>query len=544
MLQDNSNSTGTIGSLIRDALPDGRRVRNAQPLIVSPNREKIAELVQRAKNLDPTYEPTDFSAWYLVEVEPEDSAGNFTALADGEASDPKGRAAPLLSKLNDQPQVETVHPLRLAPPPAIINPSDDPRSSNQGYLNAAPTGIDARYAWAFPGGDAAGVGFVDLEQGWNLEHEDLVAAKVTLISGSSFAYFDHGTSVLGEVLMSDNMLGGVGIAPGAIGRVVSQWQPNGYNTPGAILDAVSTMQFGDVLLLEAQTWDPLGTTSSFLPVEVEDTTFEAIRLATALGITVVEAGANGGYDLDTYVSGTGARIFNRADPGFRDSGAILVGAASSQPTHERLGFSNYGSRVDAFAWGENVDTATTNFDGTDDTLYTTFFSGTSSASPIVSGAGLIVQGLMSAHQGRRLSPLELRQILTQGGTPSAQPATDRIGVMPNLKAIIEATITNGTNTTLVCDVRGKPRGALLSPKVKIQSGPSNSTQDCKQRCLDIQPFYISHSSTLSTCKSFSYESSRYGPKGDFCTLYAVSASGNVEPHPKAKQSFFDVGCRV
>ncbi len=41
----------------------------------------------------------------------------------------------------------------------------DPRNTNQDYLDAAPTGIDARYAWAFPGGDGAGQRIVDLERG-------------------------------------------------------------------------------------------------------------------------------------------------------------------------------------------------------------------------------------------------------------------------------------------------------------------------------------------------------------------------------------------
>ena len=34
----------------------------------------------------------------------------------------------------------------------------------------------------------------------------------------------HGTSVLGEVLMVDNTIGGVGIAPSAKGRVISLWR--------------------------------------------------------------------------------------------------------------------------------------------------------------------------------------------------------------------------------------------------------------------------------------------------------------------------------
>ncbi len=64
------------------------------------------------------------------------------------------------------------------------------------------------------------------------------------------------------------------------------------------------------------------------------------------------------------------------------------------------------------------------------------FDGTSGAAPIVAGAALIVQGVAQFSLGRRFSPLDLRALLTASGTPSATPATDKIGVMPDLRAII------------------------------------------------------------------------------------------------------------
>ena len=45
-------------------------------------------------------------------------------------------------------------------------------SLNQTYLNAAPTGIDARYAWTFPGGRGDGVKLSDVEYDWVIDHED------------------------------------------------------------------------------------------------------------------------------------------------------------------------------------------------------------------------------------------------------------------------------------------------------------------------------------------------------------------------------------
>ncbi|KAG4436836.1 hypothetical protein IFR05_007685 [Cadophora sp. M221] len=414
-------------------------------LITSQPSSVVAGKVALGAKLDPKYQATDFDTWYKVVFEPQVSiaAKEANAAADNHAV--PGYVLKLIQKLHSVSVVETVHALQEGPPP--VNPTDDPRSGNEGYLGPAPGGIDARYAWGFSGGDGAGANVVDMEQGWDLNHEDLTAANISLISGTNSAYFSHGTSVLGEILMVDNKIGGVGIAPSAKGRVISQHQPGGYNTAATIIDAIAHMSFGDVLILEAQETDPVGGLY-FWPVEIADATYEAIRLATALGITVVQAACNGGYDLDAYVNLSGKSIFNRSSKDFRDSGAIMVGAGSSVAPHAKLSFSNYGSRVDAYAWGENVDTTSTNDAGTDNTRYTTGFSGTSSATPIVSGAAIVVQGLANASLGYKLSPLQVRQIVTTGGTDSKNTsAIDRIGLQPNLKAII-----NGSYINLAPDV--------------------------------------------------------------------------------------------
>ena len=81
-----------------------------------------------------------------------------------------------------------------------------------------------------------------------VKHRDLRAAGITLISGINYDWRKHGTAVLGVVSMLDNEAGGVGVAPAATGRVVSQWRTACFNNPDAILSAVSSMSFGDVLL--------------------------------------------------------------------------------------------------------------------------------------------------------------------------------------------------------------------------------------------------------------------------------------------------------
>ena len=107
---------------------------------------------------------------------------------------------PLRREVAAWPGVERAYVEPLPEPPPL-NPSDDPRSANQGYLDAAPLGIDARWAWALA--DGSGMDVVDLERGWTLNHEDLSGAGITIISGLSQDFHGHGTAALdpGDVLL-------------------------------------------------------------------------------------------------------------------------------------------------------------------------------------------------------------------------------------------------------------------------------------------------------------------------------------------------------
>ena len=395
-----------------------------EPLL-SFKPEQFAALTERARTQDSSFRATNLGAYFAVNLPPG---------MDAEA---------LVKALSKWESVATAY---VEPPPVeppFVNAADDPRSANQGYLDPAPDGIDAEYAWNFPGGDGAGQALVDMEWGWTFNHEDLAAHGITLISGLNHSYYHHGSAVLGEIAAVDNAVGCVGITPALASiRCAGQHLPGGgYSTAQPILDAIAVMEFGDVLLLEAQT-NLFGY--NLVPVEIEPAVFDVIRLATSLGIVVVEAGGNGGVDLDTVVNPGGQYIFNRASMDFMDSGAIIVGAASSTAPHARLGFSCHGSRIDCYGWGENVDTLSSDDTNTATNLYTTGFNGTSSASPIVTGAVLAVQGLVEAASGDRLAPWQMRMILSDpvNGTPSQNPAVDRIGVMPNLRAIIDGSVLN------------------------------------------------------------------------------------------------------
>ncbi|MDH5824213.1 S8 family serine peptidase [Luteimonas sp. RD2P54] len=340
-----------------------------------------------------------------------------------------------LLALEALPEVETAY---IAPgphdPPAV--PADDPLSSRQRYLNPAKIGIDAHFAWSMTNG--AGVGFVDLEQGWILDHEDLEKSSIETISGLNHTFHGHGTAVLGQICATDNDRGCIGIAPGCKTRVVSEWRDHkgNFNTADAIASATASMQSGDVLLIEAQTdYGPFIN----VPVEVYDAAFDAIRAASDAGVIVVEAAGNGGIDLDKITNKRGQHPLSKGAAGFRDSGAILVGAASSSMPRRRSSFSNYGSRVDCFGWGDSVVTCGDGWLGRSRTEYTAVFNGTSAASPLVAGAALLVQAWSKAARGVLIAPYDMRALLSNAklNTSTDRPAVDRVGVMPDLQRILD-----------------------------------------------------------------------------------------------------------
>jgi peptidoglycan hydrolase-like protein with peptidoglycan-binding domain len=367
---------------------------------------------------------------------------------------PNVNAESIIERLRQLDFVEEAYIEGKPTPPPFVNQSDDPLARFQTYEASAPQGIDAHFAWTLRGGDGEGLHFVDLEQGWTLNHEDIVAKGITIISGVNNRFFAHGTNVLGEIVGVDNTVGIVGIGPNLDSvQVVSQWRTaSNFSTADAILSATNQLvkeskerkKGGSVLLLEAQTTVTHTMPGVHLPVEVEPAVFDAIKLATNSGIIVVEAAGNGlnnggpGADLDQFVNTTGKRVLNRNSPDFKDSGAIIVAAASSGVPHSRMSFSNFGSRIDCYAWGENVTTTGSSNAPASPTAYTHTFSGTSSASPIVAGAALALQGIAEAYLGTSFSPLNMRSILSliATGTASANPSVEKIGVMPDLKKII------------------------------------------------------------------------------------------------------------
>jgi len=343
-------------------------------------------------------------------------------------------------------------------------------SARQIYLNAAPDGVDARWAWTQAGGKGDDVRIVDLEGNWRFTHEDLMQNQGGVIGGSvidDLGWRNHGTAVIGEFGGDINGFGIQGICSDATTSAVSF---SGLGTGGAINLAASRLRAGDILLLELHRPGPRHNFQSrsdqkgYIAIEWWPDDFAAILNASRQGIIVVEAAGNGAEDLDDAIyeiPGFGfpsdwINSFRRSN---RDSGAIVVGAGAPPPgthgrTHgpdrSRLGFSNYGALIDAQGWGREVTTCGYgDLQGglNEDLWYTDTFSGTSSASPIVVGTVGCIQGMAKARGRAVFTPAEIKDALRTTGSPqqvaSGRPLTQRIGNRPDIRALAQKLFPSG-----------------------------------------------------------------------------------------------------
>ncbi len=389
---------------------------------------------------------------------------------------PEERLDALAERLRLLDSVEAAYVKPPAELPQIINDmvpfAEDPPahtpdfSARQEYLNAAPGGIDARYAWTQPGGDGRNVRIIDIEGAWRFTHEDLGQNQGGVVAGTqstNIRWRNHGTAVIGVFGGDRNAFGITGICPDSNVRAISIFGE--LSTGAAIRQAADLLSPGDIILIELHRPGPRFNFSDrddqlgYIAIEWWQDDFDAIRYAVIRGVIVVEAGGNGAENLDDLLynarpagfPASWSNPFNRAN---RDSGAIVVGAGAPPPgTHgrdngpdrSRLDFSNWGALIDAQGWGREVTTTGYgNLQGgsNEDEWYTDQFSGTSSASPVVVGALGCTQGVLRARGRIPLSPARARQLLRTTGSAQqdapGRPASQRIGNRPNIRQMIGA----------------------------------------------------------------------------------------------------------
>lgn len=343
-------------------------------------------------------------------------------------------------------------PSAVAAPTPALGPSGMLAVSyvaDQDYGEAAPTGIDTDWLRGnFYNAYGNGWGYTDAEYSWNYWHQDLTQLTgAVLVNGQPHASAavlgnrNHGTAVVGVLSSDTNAFGTTGLVNGSAVRLSTEWPTTGYNRASAIYAASNQFWAGAVILLEMQAASTIdcngdgivsasGANADYVPAEYVPAVRDAVKVATANGRIVVAAGGNGNCNLDLATFGG---YFSATDA-TKDSGAIIVGAGEKL-TRNKAFFSTYGSRVDTQAEGD-FKIVTTGYGDRysaegENLFYTSTFSGTSGASPIVTGAAVGLSGVMYLRYGGHYHPKEMRDLLRRDGTPQA--AGGKIGPRPDLR---------------------------------------------------------------------------------------------------------------
>jgi len=335
------------------------------------------------------------------------------------------------SMMREWPEVlHTYRPPRLRP--AADDWTDYHDFPKQEHLHEWPRGMNVPSAWGHLGGDGECESIAVLEIGWS-DHDDLDWKNIEVVGKNSPTDTDmnHGMMTLGVIAATGNPDGSVGMNPRfAALTLYGLHESNGWVLSDHIREAADQLPPGSVILIEAELYDTKG------PVELVPDVFAAIDYAVAQrSQVVIEPAGNGGRDLASFTEETGVANSDYPLLGYKedsdaDSGAVMVGACSSMLPHTRMGNSNAGERVDCYAWGNDVYTVNS------------IYEGTSAASAIVAGCASSIQGIHQAADHSRLPPKDVRALLkepTLGNVvevPMYQAST-----MPDLEKIIDGGLT-------------------------------------------------------------------------------------------------------
>lgn len=317
--------------------------------------------------------------------------------------------------------------------PDDIPPTTPLYTSLQLAHGPTPDGHGIRTAAGIYGGRGQGMGLRMIEVSWILDHEDVPQLVAANFIGPIPAYdpvaSNHGLSGASICTAERNGYGITGVADRVAAKFLSMDLNGGLEN--AIALAMTNSQPGDVLMMVVMVLVPSLGPGTWLPAEFFQSVFDATLTATANGRFVVAAAGNGSRSLDD------PQLLNRFDRSFRDSGAIFA-AATAGVTLVRASYSNWGSRIDANAWGEGVVACgygTLFFPNNDlRQAYTASGTGTSSATPHIAGLVAAMQGAAKKQLGRLLTQAEVLNALHSYG-----PLTpDSIGRRPDLVAIFSA----------------------------------------------------------------------------------------------------------
>lgn len=324
------------------------------------------------------------------------------------------------------PLAELAMPHDIPPPTPLFT------ALQQNHL-PSPLGHGTWRAQGVLGARGQGIGFRMVESEWNFDHEDVheleVANFIGPVPGSGSSEANHGTAGASMIVADRNEYGMTGMADEAEIRFVSQLTNGGV--PNSLLAAGASAQPGDVVMLVMMYLLAQIGPQDWVPFEILQPVFDATLTLSGNGLIVVVSAGNGDNSLDD------PRFFNRFDRGFRDSGAIFA-SSSMASVLDKAPFANYGSRIDANGWGDDVvacGIGTLFFPNNDRRqAYTADYTGTSSAVPAIAGIVTQIQGAAERQLGQRLTLAQIQQLLWTHGPMSP----DAIGRRPDLWSILAA----------------------------------------------------------------------------------------------------------
>jgi subtilisin family serine protease len=281
-------------------------------------------------------------------------------------------------------------------------------------LQTLPTGIDRieadrnRTARIDGADERVDAGIAILDTGADLDHPDLnIAFSRSFVAGEPTPddFVGHGTHVAGTAAALDNAIGVVGVAPGARLYALKVLARSGSGTYADIIAAVDWVTENAALVDVASM-----SLGGFFPDAddgncgrtVHDALHTAICASVAAGVTYVVAAGNERSDAKDFVPASYDEV-------------LTVSALSDLdgvPLRDRITwFSNFGPDVDLMAPGRDI--VSTWPGGT-----IAWLSGTSMATPHVSGAAALYAAHVRATRGIRAGPAEVAAALRAVAEPA------------------------------------------------------------------------------------------------------------------------------
>lgn len=315
--------------------------------------------------------------------------------------------------------------------------------AKQTYLNGPESrwqGMNIRKVWDKQvTGKGVRVHFSDA--GLFANHEDLHGnPNLKLIQLNPNTDPAHGTASLGLMIAKRNGLGMTGICHAAeLYLYNNEAYDEGYSQ--TLKDLLKHVAPGDIVGINRQTanWNVLST---FLPTLHDQAWWDMIKVLTERGAVVVCAAGNGSSktiaDKGT-TKGHGVDLSQwRYFDDHAEAGAIVIGACQSWDGKAHY-YSNYNYPHRMLnAWGDSV--ATLSYGDLqdkrgDDRDYTQRYAGTSSATPLVTGALSLIQSYAIEQHHVYLDANQMHLLVMQTGYQDATfPHTDVLpmGARPNV----------------------------------------------------------------------------------------------------------------